>query len=71
MLQEEELIRVTEEGKKLAWKMPPLSKRRDPSETGNGRNGAEPGRSRTRIVHKGLSSFTNWAQVDAGHGKQC
>ena len=60
-----------EECKRLAWKIKPLSRRRVLARLEMTKNGAEPGRSRTRNSHlkalqyelEGLSSFVNWAQM--------
>ena len=60
-----------EECKRLAWKIKPLSRRRVLARLEMTKNGAEPGRSRTRNSHlkalryvpEGLTSFVNWAQM--------
>ena len=73
-LPEEEWVRMNEEieeCKKMAWKIKALSRRRVLARLEMTKNGAEPGRSRTRNSHlkalqyvpEGLSSFVNWAQM--------
>ena len=59
------------ECKKLSWKVQPLSKRRVLARLEKTKNGAEPGRSRTRNSHlkalqyvpEGVNALMNWAQM--------
>ena len=60
-----------EECKRLAWKIKPLSRRRVLARLEMTKNGAEPGRSRTRNSHlkalqyipEGMNALVNWAQM--------
>ena len=73
-LTEEKWKRMSEEigeCKKLSWKVQPLSKRRVVARLEMTKNGAEPGRSRTRNSHlkalqyvpEGITALMNWAQM--------
>ena len=73
-LTEEKWKRMNEEiaeCKKLSWKVQPLSKRRVVARLEMTKNGAEPGRSRTRnshlkalqLVPEGINALMNWAQM--------
>ena len=73
-LTEEKWKRMSEEiseCKKLSWKVKPLSKRRVMARLEMTKNGAEPGRSRTRNSHlkalqyvpEGVNALMNWAQM--------
>ena len=73
-LREEEWRKMNEEideCRKLSWKVQPLSRRRVVARLEMTKNGAEPGRSRTRNSHlkalqyvpEGVNALMNWAQM--------